>query len=53
MNVVTAHEDSTLWKQVMQNALGELNTFKRKYARYKEFAKVISAIEELERSITA
>lgn len=52
-NVVTAHEDSALWKQVMQNALGELNTFKRKYARYKEFAKVISAIEELERSVTA
>ena len=51
VNVVTAHEDSTLWKQVMQNALGELNTFKRKYARYKEFAKVISAIEELERSV--
>lgn len=53
VNVITAHEDSALWKQVMQNALGELNTFKRKYARYKEFAKVISAIEELERSVTA
>ena len=51
VNVITAHEDSALWKQVMQNALGELNTFKRKYARYKEFAKVISAIEELERSV--
>ena len=53
VNVVTAHEDTTLWKQVMQNALGELKTFKRKYARYKEFANVISAIEELERSVTA
>lgn len=52
VNVIAAHEDSALWKQVMQNALGELNTFKRKYARYKEFAKVISAIEELERSVT-
>lgn len=53
VNVIAAHEDSALWKQVMQNALCELNSFKRKYARYKEFAKVISAIEELERSVTA
>lgn len=53
VNVVAAHEDEVLWKQVMRNALGELNAFKRKYANYKEFAKVISAIDDLERNITA
>lgn len=53
VNVVTAHEDSALWKQVLRNALAELNSFKRKYARYKEFAKVISAIDELTINLTA
>ena len=53
VNVVTAHEDSALWKQVLRNALSELNSFKRKYARYKEFAKVISAIDECTINLTA
>lgn len=53
VNVVTAHEDSALWEQVLRNALAELNSFKRKYARYKKFAKVISAIDELTINLTA
>ena len=40
-------------KQVLSNALAELNSFKRKYARYKEFAKVISAIDECTINLTA
>lgn len=45
--------ESDLMKQVLRNALAELNSFKRKYARYKEFAKVISAIDECTINLTA
>lgn len=53
VNVVTAVDNKDMWKQVVQNAVAELNAFKRKYSRFKEFEKIIKDIEKLERSITA
>lgn len=53
VNVIAAQEDKELWTQVMRNAIVEMNTFSRKYSRYKEFAKVCKAIAETEKELAS
>lgn len=51
VNVQKAMSDEDMRKIVLNNALRELNTFKSRYALYKELKGVFEAIKEFERSI--
>ena len=46
-----AMSNKEMRKQVLANALQELQTFKRKYNNYKEFAEVFAAIQQVENKI--
>ena len=53
VSVGIAVTDEEMKKQVLKNALYELQTFKNKYANYHELEKIFADIEELEKSLTA
>ena len=51
VNAVKVQSEEEYRKTVLNNALGDLRAFQKKYSNFKEFSKVLSAIAEVEKDL--